>query len=125
MHLLLDTVVFILAAETPERLSHKAQKALRTGGPCELSVVSISEIALKNSTGKLAFGRDAVLRVIQELQLRILPYTLEHATELFDLPMHHRDPFDRQIIAQALAEDIPVVTCDQQFRLYESLTVIW
>ena len=125
MRVLLDTVVFILAAETPERLSRKAQKALRAGDPCELSVVSISEIALKNSTGKLAFGRDAVLRVIQELELRILPYTLEHATELFDLPMHHRDPFDREIIAQALAEDIPVVTCDQQFRLYQSLTVIW
>jgi PIN domain nuclease of toxin-antitoxin system len=125
MRVLLDTVAFILAAETPERLSHEAQKAIRGGDPCELSVLSIGEIAIKNSTGKLAFGRDAVLRVIQELELRILPYTLEHATQLFDLPMHHRDPFDRQIIAQALAEDIPVVTCDKQFQLYKPLTVIW
>jgi len=44
---------------------------------------------------------------------------------LYELPMQHRDPFDRQIVAQALVENIPVITCDQQFRLYKQLTVIW
>jgi PIN domain nuclease of toxin-antitoxin system len=41
------------------------------------------------------------------------------------LPVHHTDPFDRQIIAQALSEEIPIVTCDEKFRLYEELQVIW
>jgi PIN domain nuclease of toxin-antitoxin system len=57
--------------------------------------------------------------------LRILSLTPQHALELFDLPLHHRDPFDRQIIAQALVERIPIITCDEQFRLYKPLTVIW
>jgi len=44
---------------------------------------------------------------------------------LFDLPLHHTDPFDRQIVAQALAEDIPVVTADEAFRRYSGIKVIW
>jgi len=49
----------------------------------------------------------------------VLPYTAEHAIRLFHMPLHHADPFDRQIIAQALAESIPVVTCDEKFRAYK------
>ena len=57
--------------------------------------------------------------------MRVLPYTTEHALRLFDLPLHHTDPFDRQIVAQALAEDIPVVTADEAFRRYSGIKVIW
>ena len=64
-------------------------------------------------------------KVFADLQLHLLPFTADHALGMFDLPLHHRDPFDRQIIAQALTENIPVVTCDEQFRLYKSLKVIW
>ena len=55
----------------------------------------------------------------------MLPYTEDHALRLFDLPLHHPDPFDRQIIAQALAENIAVVTPDREFRLYKGLKTIW
>jgi PIN domain nuclease of toxin-antitoxin system len=55
----------------------------------------------------------------------VLPYTSDHAFQLFTLPRHHNDPFDRQIIAQALLEDIPVVTPDDKFSLYKGLKVIW
>jgi PIN domain nuclease of toxin-antitoxin system len=68
---------------------------------------------------------DAVRTGIQDFNLRILPYTSTHAYALYGLPLHHRDPFDRMIIAQALAEDIPIVTSDSQFRKYRDLTVIW
>jgi PIN domain nuclease of toxin-antitoxin system len=54
-----------------------------------------------------------------------LPYTSVHALELFSLPLHHRDPFDRQIIAQALVEGLPVVTPDEMFRSYQGLKTIW
>jgi PIN domain nuclease of toxin-antitoxin system len=54
-----------------------------------------------------------------------LPYRADHAFSLFDLPLHHSDPFDRQIIAQALSEQIPVVTPDEKFGLYKGLKVIW
>ncbi|MBV8730722.1 MAG: type II toxin-antitoxin system VapC family toxin [Acidobacteriia bacterium] len=60
-----------------------------------------------------------------DLKMRVLPYTTEHALRLFDLPLHHTDPFDRQIVAQALAEDIPVVTADEAFRRYSGIKVIW
>ena len=66
-----------------------------------------------------------IQQAIQDLDLRILPYTANHALELFDLPQHHGDPFDRQIIAQALSEKIPVVTSDEKFSLYKGLKVVW
>jgi len=52
-------------------------------------------------------------------------YTAEHAFGLFALPLHHGDAFDRQIIAQALVENIPIVTADEKFKLYKGLKVIW
>jgi PIN domain nuclease of toxin-antitoxin system len=54
-----------------------------------------------------------------------LPYAAEHAFRLFDLPTQHADPFDRQIIAQALVENVPVVTPDESFNHYEGLKVVW
>ena len=126
MRLLLDTVTFLWAMESPERISRPAMSALRrTSTIREISVLSLSEIAIKQAKGKFTVGRDDVESGIADLQLRILPYTFEHATRLFDLPLHHGDPFDRQIIAQALAEEIPVISPDETFRLYRGLRIIW
>jgi PIN domain nuclease of toxin-antitoxin system len=126
MRLLLDTVTFLWAVDSPERITRKAMSALRNEAAVrELSVVSLSEIAIKLAIGKLTFGRDDVMKGIADLQLKLLPYTADHAFHLFGLPLHHADPFDRQIIAQALAEKIPVVTADEKFRLYKGLKVIW
>jgi PIN domain nuclease of toxin-antitoxin system len=126
MRLLLDTVTFIWAIDSPERISRPAMSALRrTSAICELSVLSLSEIAIKRAKGKFTLSKDDLESGIADLQLRILPYTFEHAIELFNLPARHGDPFDRQIIAQALAEKIPVVTADETFRLYPGLKVIW
>jgi PIN domain nuclease of toxin-antitoxin system len=91
----------------------------------EISVVSLSGVAIKQSIGKLRIGKDEVLTDIVDLRLRVLPYTADHALHLFDLPWHHNDPFDRQIIAQALCEKIPVVTSDEKFNLYEGLRILW
>ena len=91
----------------------------------EISVVSLAEVAIKQARGKLTVSNDDLARGITDLRLHILPYTARHAYGLFDLPLHHADPFDRQIIAQALAEDIPVVTSDRAFSLYKGLKVIW
>ena len=126
MRILLDTVAFIMAVKFPERLSRVAFRAVQNPGAVrEISVISLTEIATKSAKGRLTFTREDVLQAISDLQLRLLPYTGDHALGLFRLPLHHRDPFDRQIIAQALAEDIPVITSDQQFRLYKPLRVIW
>lgn len=126
MRLLLDTVTFLWALNSPDRVSAAAMSALCSSRAVrEVSAVSLSEIAIKQALGKLKFLKADVMDGVSDLQLRILPYTAQHAYGLFDLPLHHPDPFDRQIIAQALAEDIPVVTCDRSFRLYEGLQVIW
>lgn len=126
MRLILDTATFIWAASDPERLSRAAMSALRKGTAVrEISVASLTEIALKQSRGKLTFGKANAMAGVGDLRLRVLPYTPEHAFRLFDLPTHHADPFDRQIIAQALVESVPVVTPDEAFKLYEGLKVIW
>ena len=65
----------------------------------EMSVISLSEIAIKRAIGKLQITEDQIMQGIADLQLRLLPYGADHAFRLFTLPLHHSDPFDRQIIA--------------------------
>jgi PIN domain nuclease of toxin-antitoxin system len=126
MRLLLDTAVVIYAVEVPEKLSRRTATAMRDlDNALELSSVSVTEIAIKAATGKLEFSALVLRRAIEDLGIRILPYTADHAFRMFGLPRHHNDPFDRQIIAQALCEDISVVTPDDQFRRYQGITVVW
>ena len=126
MRLLLDTATFIWAVSEPERLSRTAASALRKATAVrEISVVSLIEIAIKQTRGKLTFSEADAATGIADLRLRVLPYSAEHAFRLFDLPIRHADPFDRQIIAQALVEGVPVVTPDPAFNLYQGLKVVW
>lgn len=126
MRLLLDTAALIYAVDSPERLSKRASAALRNpGNILEFSTLSLSEIAIKASAGKLAISDAIVRQALEDLDVRVLPYTAGHAFQLFNLPLHHSDPFDRQIIAQALHEKIPVVTPDNKFSLYEEIKVLW
>jgi PIN domain nuclease of toxin-antitoxin system len=126
VRLLLDTAVLIYAVESPERLSKRAATVLKnTQNVLELSTISLAEIAIKAAVGKLKLSPESVRQAVQDLDIRTLPYTAEHAFELFALPLHHGDPFDRQIIAQALSEQIPVVTPDEKFGLYRGLKVVW
>jgi len=126
VRLLLDTAVLVHAVESPERLSKRAASALRNPeNILELSAVSLAELAIKVSIGKLAISEAVARQAISDLDIRVLPYTAEHALRLFGLPLNHSDPFDRQIIAQALSEKIPVVSPDQKFGLYEGLRIVW
>ncbi len=126
MRLLLDTAVFIFAIQSPERLSKRAQALLANPGNLrDLSSVSLVEIAIKAALGKLDIATTIVKQALEDMDVRVLPFTAEHAFHVFEVPAHHRDPFDRQIIAQALSEQIPVVTPDEKFRLYSGLKVIW
>ena len=126
MRLLLDTAVLIYAVESPERLSKRAVAALENSeNVLELSAVSLAEIAIKAALGKLRLSAATARQAVQDLAIRILPYTADHAYYLFDLPLHHGDPFDRQIIAQALSEKIAIVTSDEKFSLYKGVKLIW
>jgi PIN domain nuclease of toxin-antitoxin system len=122
----LDTAVLIYAVESPERLSKRSTSIIRNpSNILELSSISLAEIAIKAAIGKLMISDAVVKQAIEELDIRVLPYTAEHALRLFALPLHHSDPFDRQIIAQALCEKTPVVTPDEKFDLYQGIKVIW
>jgi len=126
MRVLLDTVAFLFAIADPDRLSRRARTMM--GDPAnqrELSVISLAEIAMKNAAGKLNLSREDTMDALRRLQVSMVPYTEAHALELMRLPVHHRDPFDRMLIAQALAEDVSVMTCDKEFRNYKGLEVIW
>jgi PIN domain nuclease of toxin-antitoxin system len=126
LRILLDTVTFVWALTSPNLLSKNALTALQKKNVLlELSSISISEIAIKRAKGKLNLSKDDVLLGMSDLKLRILPYSEKHALSLFDLPLHHNDPFDRQLVAQAMAENIPIVTCDASFKLYAHIDVIW
>ena len=126
MRLLLDTVILIYAVESPELLSKRAVSSLKNPDNIrELSSISLAEIAIKSSAGKLKLSVGMLRQALEDLNIRVLPYTARHAFELFALDLHHRDPFDRQIIAQALSEKISIVTSDRKFHLYKGIDVIW
>jgi PIN domain nuclease of toxin-antitoxin system len=126
VRLLLDTAVLIFAVEAPDRLSKRAIAALSNPDNVrELSAVSLTEIAVKTTLGKLTFSAEIAQQALEDMDVRILAFGSDHAFRLFTMPVHHRDPFDRQIIAQALTEGIPVVTPDRRFSAYEGLKVIW
>jgi PIN domain nuclease of toxin-antitoxin system len=126
VRVLLDTAVLIYAVESPERLSKRAVAALRNPeNTLELSSISLVEIAVEAALGKLKISAAVTRQAIGDLSIRVLPYTAEHAFHLFDLQLHHGDPFDRQIIAQALLEKVAIVTPDEKFNLYKGLKIIW
>ena len=126
MRVLLDTVTYLWAYNSPELLSKKAIETLSQDTTIrQLSAVSLSELAIKMAVGKLDWRKEEIISSLSDLRVRVLSYTATHAYQLFELPLHHRDPFDRQIIAQAMAEDIPIVTSDKIFRRYRELKVIW
>jgi PIN domain nuclease of toxin-antitoxin system len=126
VRLLLDTATLIFAVQAPERMTRTAIELL--GDPDnirEVSSISLTEIAIKTALRKLRFTSQMARQALVDLDVHILPYTADHGFRYFDLPPHHNDPFDRQIIAQALCEKVAVVTPDNKFRRYEGLEIIW
>ena len=118
---LLDTGVALLAGSTPEMLSGRVRKAIERG-PAFLSVVSYWEVTIKFMKGTLEVGdpRHWHRQTLTELGLRRLLYRPEHVEELLLLPPIHQDPFDRALIAQAIAEDLTLLTTDSTIPKYIS-----
>lgn len=118
---LLDTNVILIAPESPEMLSRAVQMAV-LDGPNYLSVISYWEVMLKSMKGNLIVGdpeiwwRD-VLRELAAAPLHLLPH---HVDAVSTLPSIHKDPFDRILIAQAIAEGLTLVTTDSEIPRYAS-----
>jgi PIN domain nuclease of toxin-antitoxin system len=128
MRVLLDTHVLIWWFENPARISRPAFRVMEDpGSDLVWSVIGTVEMALKVPLGRLRLPGtlDSFLEEQREqLGLEILPVEQRHALRLATLPPHHRDPFDRLLVAQAMAEGIPVVSSDPRFRAYD-VEVLW
>lgn len=118
MRLLLDTHALLWAIIDPDRLSDQAREALRDGGnDVFASAVAVWEIEIKRALRKLA-APDDLIGVLTATGFEPLPISLPHATRAGSLPPHHRDPFDRMLIAQAELEALTIVTRDARFAAY-------
>ena len=119
MRLLLDTYALIYALAEPGELEEPAQAELAASeNDVFFTPASIWEIEIKVSIGKLERPAADVVAAAQS-SFDELVITSEHAAAAGQLPMHHRDPFDRMIIAQARAEGLVVVSPDETFPLYD------
>ena len=88
-----------------------------------VSTASIWEAAIKRASGKLRFETPVLLDTLRRGALRVLPITAEHALAAGDLPRHHEDPFDRMLVAQAIAEGLTLITRDARLRTYQVATI--
>jgi PIN domain nuclease of toxin-antitoxin system len=122
MKLLLDTHSFLWFIEDDSRLSTTARTLIEDGdNEVFLSVGSLWEMAIKVSLGKLRLSQPFATFIPDQLAANTispLPIAVDHAAQVVTLPFHHRDPFDRLLIAQALIDHIPIVGVDTVFDLY-------
>ena len=127
---LADTHVWIwFAAEEHSKLSRKATEAFESGARLAISAASYWEIAVKDSLGKLryddgAWNWEVFDRGLTNVEAAWLPISREHARAYARLPLRHRDPFDRMLIAQAQCEGFMILTQDPAFSAYD-VEVAW
>ena len=128
MKLLLDTHAFLWWIGNDARLSGPAREAIADpGNDVSFSVASAWELAIKTGLGR--FEPDGDLGPFLEEQIQrnaflLLPVKLEHAVSVSRLPAHHRDPFDRLLVAQAAVESMTLVSRDPQLRKYDA-PILW
>ena len=122
MRLLLDTQIFIWWDSEPERLSPRLLAFCEDpDNTLVLSVASVWEMQIKIQLGKLDLDRPLAVIIEEHWQedlLELLPVELPHVLALEQLPFHHKDPFDRVIIAQAITEHLTILSVDSLFDHY-------
>ena len=123
MRLLLDTHAFLWWVSDFRQIAESARQAIANpDSEVFVSAVSGWEIAIKKAKGRLV-APDNLAAVVEEKRLAHLPLTFDHAERAATLPPHHSDPFDRMLIAQALAEGLIMVTRDSHIPLYDVPTL--
>ena len=121
MRALLDTHAFLWWFEDDRRLSVRAREAIADATDGYLSVASCWEMAIKVSRNKLTLAKPIERLVPEQLGLngfQLLPIDLDDVARVATLPFHHRDPFDRLLVAQALDERLTLVSADPVFKKY-------
>jgi len=128
MKLLWDTHTFLWFISGNSMLSSTARSLIESqGAENTLSMASVWELAIKHSIGKLSLSQPFESLIPQQIAINgieILPIKMEHVSEVANLTLHHKDPFDRLIIAQAIVEKIAIVSSDTLFDSYP-VTRLW
>ncbi len=127
MRVLLDTHALVWALSEPERLSSRARATVANPATdAYVSMASAWELAILESLGhvRLAVSLDSIFSEgLAALRIRLLPIQLQHLVRLTALPRHHRDPFDRLLIATAMVEKLTLVSSDREFKKYGAVTL--
>ena len=122
MRVLLDTSVFLWFIAGSDKLTNNARNIINDiNNELVLSVASLWEIAIKASIGKITLMQPFGQLIPDQLKnngIAVLPIELKHLSAMIELPFHHRDPFDRLIIAQGIAEGFSIISSDSHFRKY-------
>jgi PIN domain nuclease of toxin-antitoxin system len=124
---LLDTHVLLWFIQGDPQLSNRARDIITTDtNQLYLSVASLWEITIKLNIGKLTIGHtiDEIYKLLKQLNIEVLPIVQSDLEQYLTLPLHHRDPFDRLLIAQAIAQELTLVSADNAFGAY-SVKQLW
>ena len=118
MKIIIDTHIFLWALSDPARISKSKRRALESlANTIYVSSITVAEIMIKASIGKLEIDFDPV-ELARQSGFELLDFSGSDALRLSDLPFHHKDPFDRMLIAQSLTHNYPIMTDDHQIRAY-------
>ncbi len=119
MKILVDTHIFLWMLSYPDKLNEKRRYELESpANEVFLSAISIAELMIKHSIGKIDIEFDP-LEMAQTMGLEILNFSGSEAMVLGDLPFHHKDPFDRMLIAQTMINKLSLMSDDSKFLQYE------
>jgi PIN domain nuclease of toxin-antitoxin system len=124
MRVLLDTHILLWALSDDPKLSARARKLIENAAEIYVSAATFWELAIKIGLGKLNVNLEEIREYCLESGYVELPITSEHAIAVKDLEAHHRDPFDRLIIATAIIEPMKLLTADPIVAKYTSLAVL-
>ena len=121
--MLLDTHIFLWAVSGSRQLTPKIRAVIQAADEVLVSAASIWEIAIKARLGKLEGDPMAMAAAIEQSGFRELPVRAAHAAYVSSLPLHHTDPFDRLLIAQAMMEPLRLLTADKALTPYSELVM--
>jgi PIN domain nuclease of toxin-antitoxin system len=125
-NLLLDTHAFIWYSENDSKLPASIKTEVETADRVYISIASLWEIAIKLSIGKLSLrsNYESIESSLEPAGIGLLPISFADTVRVMNLPLHHRDPFDRILIAQAINNSLTLVSCDAAFTAY-SIQLRW
>ncbi|RJG15778.1 type II toxin-antitoxin system VapC family toxin [Massilia cavernae] len=123
MRVLLDTHVYLWFVQDEAKLRRPAFQLIQNADEVFVSSATIWEIAIKGALGKIQADVPALVQKLQRNGFKELPVQMAHAVQVRTLPLFHRDPFDRMLVAQAMVGQLRLLTADRRLRRYSPLVI--